>query len=263
MLNAATLRPTLMQHQGIIGLAITIAGFALLLFPFVSANADAINFLQCKPFTIEMLPAPVPRHDAEAVERLAAIEREVSSGPHPVIFLGDSLTQKWSPVAWQHYFVPLAALNAGVNGDRTEHVLWRLKKGTLDGQEPRVVVLLIGTNDIGRNRPAAIVAEGVRDNLMLLRKRFPAARILLLGVLPRGESPTFRRRRQVENVNNLIRRCADGRHIHYLDLADVLLDPRSVLTRAISPDGVHLSEQAYSRLGARLAIELDRILAKQ
>jgi lysophospholipase L1-like esterase len=254
----------MMECSRVVRLAVVVTSVILCLTVAFSAACASTGVLQCGPFTRETVPVAAPQSDPEATQRYEAIVQEVRSGRrHEILFLGDSLTQKWDASSWDRYFAPAGALNAGVNGDRTEHLLWRLAHGTLDGQEPRAVVLLIGTNDIGRNRPPATVAEGIRANLMLLRARIPAAPILLLAVLPRGESPKFWRRRQVQAVNALIRSCADGRHIRYLDLADVLLDSHGVLTRAMSPDGVHLSEQAYSRLASRLAAELDRMLAQE
>lgn len=120
-------------------------------------------------------------------------------------------------------------------------------------------MLLIGTNDIGRNRPAKVIAEGIRENLKVLRTRFPRARILLLGVLPRSESPISRRRHQVSDVNRLIQQCGDGEHVFYADLGDALLDPAGRLTRAVSTDGVHLTERGYALLTARIKAELDKI----
>ena len=179
------------------------------------------------------------------------------------VFLGDSLTQKWDRSAWERYLAPLGSLNAGVNGDRTEHLFWRIEHGNLDRQQPEVVVLLIGTNDIGRDRSADIIAEGVREILTVLRSRLPTTRILLLGVLPRSESPGSARRHQVSEVNRLIQTCDDRKHVFYADVGDALLDPTGQLTRAISPDGVHLSKHGYDLLTARLEVELKKVRSNQ
>lgn len=245
-------------------LSLVIFGILLILTsgrPAIGANADTYPQLKCRPFTNAALPAATPQTDPEAVERFRQIMREVRSGSHNILFLGDSLTRKWDPTIWNRDFAPRGALNAGVNGDRTEHLLWRLEHGDLDGQHPQAVVLLIGTNDIGRNRPPEVIAEGIRDILGLLRSHLPAARILLLGVLPRSESPFSRRRDQVREVNWRIRTCADNEHIFYDNAGEeVLLDRNGRLTRAISPDGVHLSRDGYFLLTERLEIALRPIL---
>jgi lysophospholipase L1-like esterase len=208
------------------------------------------------------MPPPTPQNDPEAVARFQLINREIATAPHAILFLGDSLTQKWDPAIWRQSFARRGALNAGINGDRTEHLYWRLEHGNLNlkGKPPQAVVLLIGTNDIGRNRSPEIIAEGIREILELLRSHFPAARLLLLGVLPRSESPVSRRRYQVHEVNRLIQHCADNRHIFYVDVGDALLDPNRRLTHMISPDGVHLSKAGYALLAARLDPELDHLL---
>jgi hypothetical protein len=127
------------------------------------SQADDPVRLKCRPFAEADLPKPVPQTDPEAIERFQLINREADARSYTVLFLGDSLTQKWDHSLWERYFVPLDALNAGVNGDRTENLLWRIEHGNLDRQRPEIAVLLIGTNDIGRNRPARIIAEGVRE----------------------------------------------------------------------------------------------------
>lgn len=226
----------------------------------LSASHQLPIRLNCGPFATAGVPAPTPQMDSEAVERMNEIRREANTGPHAILFLGDSLTRKWDPTLWQRYFVPRGALNAGVNGDRTEHLLWRIKHGDLDRQNPRAAVVLIGTNDIGSNRPGNIIAEGIRQILIALRERFPDARILLIGVLPRSELPDSHRRQQVTGVNSLIRTCQDHRHIFYDDSGEGLLNQDRYLSRAVSFDGVHLTQHGYTLLTRRIDRELDSVL---
>jgi lysophospholipase L1-like esterase len=243
--------------------SVVLFGMALAFVPgmaLAGANADVSAQLQCGPFTKAAPPTPTPQTDPEAIARFRQINREVEAGPHAILFLGDSLTQKWDPTIWEQDSIFRDALNAGINGDRTENLLWRLRNGNLYRQHPNAVVLLIGTNDIGRNRSPEIVAEGIRGILELLRSRLPDTRILLLAVLPRSESPFSRRRDQVHAVNRLIRQCDDGEHVFYADVGTALLDSAGRLTRAISPDGVHLSPLGYARLTGRLDMELHKIL---
>jgi lysophospholipase L1-like esterase len=212
-----------------------VMAIVLLLWTATSAAGQSQPQLRCGLFANYIEAAP--QTDPEAVQRFEAINREAQAGSHAVIFLGDSLTQQWDQSVWEQNFARLRPLNAGVNGDRTENLLWRIAHGNLDGQRPNLLVLMIGTNDIGRNRPAAVIAEGVRQILMDLRLRLLEARILLLGVLPRSESPSSRRRRQVAEVNQLIQTCADHRNILYANVGKALLDPGGRLSREVSPDG--------------------------
>src|SRR6516165_6729251 len=102
--------------------------------------------------------------------------------------------------------------------------LWRLQHGNLAGPQPKAVVLLIVTNDLAYGRSPELTADGIRANLEVLRERLPAARILLLGLLPREESPSAPLRLEVAQVNQLIRDCGDGEHIYFAEIGEVLLD---------------------------------------
>ena len=115
-----------------------------------------------------------------------------------MLFLGDSLTERFphdAPHVWRKHMQPHDVLNAGVSGDRTENLLWRLQNGNLDGPPPALVVMLIGTNDLaydGPPRSPALAAEGIRANLLYLRRGCPTRRSCCLGLLPRGASARFR-----------------------------------------------------------------------
>src|SRR5581483_5887459 len=116
-----------------------------------------------------------------------------------VLFLGDSLTTRWrtdGKATWDECFAPLGAINFGVGEDRTQHLLWRVTHGELAGRPPQTVVVLIGTNNLGRNTPAE-VADGIGAVVAAVRERQPAADVVLLGLLPRGRRPEDAIRREV------------------------------------------------------------------
>lgn len=217
--------------------------------------------LRCAPFTRGEIPAAAPRTDGHALERLKRINETITTAPHSVLFFGDSLTEGWDAGIWQRQLAPRGVLNAGIAGDRTDHLLWRLQHGNLAGPPPKAVVLLIGTNDLGSGRSPEVTADGVRANLALLRSRLPNAAILLLGLLPREQDPGAALRRASARVNTLIRNCADGEHIEYAEIGDVLLDRSGRLDAAISPDHLHLSGRGYALLTAQLGPTLDRLIA--
>jgi len=114
------------------------------------------------------------------------------------------LTEGWDPEVWGQNLDPRGVLNAGISGDRTDHLLWRLANGNLDGPPARAVVLLIGTNDLSFGRSPELTADGIRANLIALRQRVPDASSLVLGLLPREEAPTVPLRLAVRRVNRLI-----------------------------------------------------------
>jgi len=126
--------------------------------------------LPCGRFTEDRLGAPEPRETAPAVARFDRIKYAVGTEPYRALFLGDALTERFDPKVWQQHLAARSVLNAGVNGDRTEHLLWRLIHGNLAGPlRPSLVIVLIGTDDLGHGRPPEQAAEGIRANLLYLR----------------------------------------------------------------------------------------------
>ena len=166
-----------------------------------------------------------------------------------LVFLGDSITAGWltdGRAAWERYFAHYNPLNLGISGDETSHVLWRIEHGELDGITPRVVVLLIGTNDIGNSgQSGEDAAKGVRCIVQKIRASLPATRILLLAVFPRDEQPHTKFRREIHALNAGIFTLHDGRTVYYLDLSSTFLNADGSLPRDLFPDTLHLSAKAY------------------
>jgi len=165
-------------------------------------------------------------------------------GKVDLLFLGDSITQGWHEnQVWKRFYGPRQAANFGIGGDRTQHVLWRIQNGELEGIEPKVVVLMIGTNNASSASDDEIV-QGVTAIVEELRKRLPKAKVLLLGVFPRGEKPNAIREK-LETVNARIARLDDGSHVKFLDIGKAFLNPDGTLSREIMPDYLHLSRKGY------------------
>jgi beta-glucosidase len=223
--------------------------------------ACAAEGVRCGSFAHEQLPAPVPSPYPSALERAKSINQAVKSGRYSILFFGDSLTEGWDAAVWEKSLAARGTLNAGVSGDRTDNLLWRLQNGNLAGPAPQAVVLLIGTNDLAYGRSPVLTADGIRAVLGELRQHLPTASILLLGLLPREESPSAPLRVATTKVNLLIRDCADGKHIVYADIGDVLLDKDGRLAPVISPDALHFSARGYSLLTPRLERELEGLPA--
>jgi len=245
------------------GLRCLVAAVALCCCLAMQAQAQAP--LRCAAFTQDVLAAPEPREAAPARRRYEAINAEARAHSYPVLFLGDSLTERWHEVAedrrsWDRYFAPLGALNAGINGDRTEHLLWRIEHGNIENQHPDAVVLLIGTNDLGHGRSPEDAAEGIRRVLMNVRQRLPQARILLEGLWPRND--VARIGAEIEPVNQRIRQCADGDAIVYADTGRFLLDGQGRLTHAVMPDGLHPSPQGYEIVSPHIRDALMPLLSR-
>jgi beta-glucosidase len=226
--------------------------------------AQAEAALRCGHFTQDVLPAPEPREAAAPRKRFEQINAAVKTQPYRVLFFGDSLTERFenwdAPEVWRQHMTPRGVLNAGVNGDRTEHLRWRLDNGNLAGPAPQGVVLWIGTNDVGHGRSVEDTAEGIRADLARLRERLPAARILLLGLTPRGAAPDAKFRGPIREVNNLVQTCADNATVTFADIGGALLDPQGRLTPEISPDRLHFSRLGYERLAPPLDRLIDQLV---
>jgi lysophospholipase L1-like esterase len=239
------------------------AATALCCLLIIGNAALAQSTVPCGPFTQDRIASPEPREAAPAVARFDRIKYAVGTEPYRALFLGDSLTERFDLQVWQQHMAPRGVLNAGVNGDRTEHLLWRLKHGNLAGPPPAAVIVLIGTNDLGHGRPPEQAAEGIRADLLYLRQQLPNTRILLLGLLPRSASPDAGLRRKVAAVNDLIQHCGDNRMIVYADIGGVLLDAQGRLTPAIAPDQLHFSRRGYELLAPRLDALIDTVLPRR
>lgn len=181
---------------------------------------------------------------------LAAHERFVKiaqEGTAQLVFLGDSITAGWGSKKeiWDKAFGAYKPANFGIGGDRTQHVLWRITHGELDGIKPKAVVLMIGTNNSGSD-PAEGIAKGVTAIVETIRAKQPQAKILLLAVFPRGEKASPNPgREKLAKVNEIIAKLHDGQNIHFLDIGTKFLQPDGSLTKEIMPDFLHLSAQGY------------------
>ena len=195
--------------------------------------------------------APVDRKGAWEAQHKAFVEI-ARAGNVDLLFLGDSITALWptsNPAAWARYYVPRRPANFSIGGDHTQHLLWRLDHGELGGIRPRVIVLLIGTNNIGNNTEDQVV-EGVTAVVNRLRDKLPESKVLLLGIFPRGANrnpaqvmtaPDAR----VPKLNGRLARLGEGPGVRYLDIGPAFLDGSGQITQALMPDFLHLSRKAY------------------
>lgn len=178
-------------------------------------------------------------------ERLAA---KAKAEQPRIVFLGDSITQGWDSGIWREKWAPLGAVNLGIGGDQTQQILWRIENGALDDISPRLIVLLIGINNLwSMEWSADEVAAGIRRIVEQIEVKCPAARVLLLGILPAQIQPDAPLRLLLQEVNEHIARLDDGRRVRFLDIGGHLLEPDGVLSPTVAPDGCHLSAEGYRR----------------
>jgi beta-glucosidase len=190
---------------------------------------------------------PVPR-EANWMKRHDAMNARVKEGNVDLVFIGDSITQGWEGSGkgvWAKFYGERNAVNLGIGGDRTQHVIWRLDNGNLEGISPKLAVIMIGTNNSGNNTPEQI-AEGITVIVDQLKKKTPQTKILVLGVFPRGETSEDPRRQVNEKTNAIVSKLADDEHVFYLDIGKRFLQDDGTLSREIMPDLLHLSEKGYT-----------------
>jgi lysophospholipase L1-like esterase len=205
------------------------------------------------------------------VDRHAAASALIRTRRPDIVMLGDSITHFWGGdppdgrrtgvVAWDRLFAGRRVVNLGYGWDRTENVLWRLTHGEFEGVSPQVAVVMIGTNNVGRNTPDEIAA-GVQAICALIHERSPSTRILLLAIFPRGERPNPAR----DTVGEINQRIAalDGRDgITYLDIGAVFLSPDGTIAKDVMADFLHPTAKGYEMWAAAMKPTLDRLLTPE
>jgi lysophospholipase L1-like esterase len=209
---------------------------------------------------------PVPRPDARAQQRTDAVLKRAKDAPGEcdIVFIGDSITQGWEgngpKKVWEKYYGQRKALNFGVGGDRTQHVLWRFEHGQLDALKPKVAVLMIGTNNSNKDdNTESDILEGVTTIVQQIRTRLPQTKIVVLGIFPRGEKFNAQRGKILQ-VNQALARLADGQMVHYVDFGAQLIQSDGTISKSIMPDYLHLSEAGYEIWGEALEPKLKELL---
>lgn len=220
--------------------------------------------------------------------RNSSINAWAERGPVDLLFLGDSITQGWGTIvppkiksdaeandpqarfedfqgnaSWQKYYASRKPLCAGIGGDTTQNVLWRLDHGLLKSIKPKVVVLMIGTNNSGpKGNTGEQIGEGIIAVVHKLREKLPQTKILVLGIFPRAKDdpavskdlPEEKRSKRgklgKQNdklivANAIASKAADGQMVHYLDIGKKFLDQDGLLPNDVMPDFLHLSPKGY------------------
>lgn len=185
-------------------------------------------------------------------------------GKCDLLFLGDSITEGWgNNETWKKLYAPRNAVNFGIGGDTTQNVHWRITNGELEGLAPKVIVLMIGTNNFGlHDDKPEDVARGVEAILKTLRTKRPYAKILLLGMFPRDAKPETDFRKRIAAANALLAKFADEKHITYLDIGGKFLAADGTLPKEIMPDALHLSAKGYEVWGEAMEESLKKVLGE-
>ena len=239
-----------------------------------SADPEIKAVLKKFPSLVEVR---VPRPNSAIVPGLAPFFRQkheanvavAKEGKAELLLMGDSITDFWrnerGPFAGKKvldkYFGHWKIANFGIAGDTTQGVLYRLLNGEGEGFSPRAVMLMIGTNNTGRNT-AEEIAEGIGAVVVELRKCFPESRILLLGVFPRGRAndPV---RRTIRDINNAISKLDDGDKVQYLDIGAKFLNPDGNIPADVMSDALHPSSKGYEIWAEAVATTLSKLMDRE
>ena len=200
----------------------------------------------------------LPRHKEKLIEKK-------TMGRVDLVFLGDSITQAWEKEGadvWQTFYGSRHALNLGFNGDRTEQVLWRLEHGEVDDIQPKLLVLLVGTNNSGhRMDKAEDTALGVKRIIEVLVEKLPNTKILLLAIFPRSAKPMQKLRVLNEDVNQIIRTYADDKTVFFLDINHRFLDANGRLASNVMSDFLHPNANQYQIFAEAIEPDLQTLMA--
>ena len=215
----------------------------LTLFSSISFAHDAkISGTTPSPRTIEYSWMSVDTWNKMQAEDVAIAEK----GGVDLLFVGDSITAGWTWDIWQKNFAQYNPANFGVGGDHTGNLLWRLQHGDKGKLKPKVVVLLIGVNNFGHlNETPEQVFAGIKAVVKTLRKNYPKAKILVNGVFPFEESLTSPKRAMVKEVNSLVTKLDDNKHIFVKDYGPLLLQADGSISKEVMGDFLHPTPKGY------------------
>ena len=179
--------------------------------------------------------------------------------------MGDSITAIWMRSGlsdWQKYFAPLGSYDIAIRGEVTQITLWRMEHGALDELSPKLVVLMIGSNDLALSHPFSPedTAHGVLAVVDQIRRRLPDSELLLLGILPRGfGSADSALRRNIRQTNAILAKTS-WQHVHYLDIGDVVLNADGSVSSLCLFDGIHPTSTGFMKMAPPIYAAAKQIL---
>ena len=208
----------------------------------------------CLIFTCGLaLAQPVPRTDQNSQTAHVQLVEKARKGGIDIYFEGDSITRRWGTsdaaykdflANWNQNFFGWNAADFGWGADTIQNIHWRLENGELDGVNPKVIVLLGGTNNLPRGDNDAQVVRGIQAVLDTMQQKAPAATIILMGITPRNDMG-LELMATIHKINDGLAKLADGKKIRYLNINDKLADNDDRLFEGVTVDRLHLSVKGY------------------
>jgi lysophospholipase L1-like esterase len=214
-------------------------------------------------------PAPMGRLGTGWMRRHELINSQarqpIANGTVGLIYIGDSIVQKFENAGkevWNYYYEPRHALNLGISGDRTQHVLWRLENGNIEGINPKLAIVMIGQNN-GPFNTGAEIASGVISIIDLLRSKLKNTKILLLAIFQRRSHPTPERA-VLDEANNIIsEKYATDSVVTYLDVNYLFLRPDGTIPAELMPDFEHPSALGFEKWAEAIEPTVARLLGDE
>ena len=207
---------------------------------------------------------PAPRSGGW-MNRHESFNQRVAKGNVDLIFIGDSITHGWEgkgKAIWEKYYIKRNAVNLGIGGDRTQHVLWRLDNGNIKNINPKVAVVMIGTNNSGNGRNSAEeMIDGVTAVIEKLRTKLPKTEILLLDIFPRGQRINAQRGKILQ-VNQVLSRLDSRPHVTFLRIGQNFVSPDGSIAKDIMPDFLHLTPNGYEIWAKSIEPTLARLMGE-
>lgn len=222
--------------------------------PGVTLRPAVMPEVQTAPWAVKWW---MPRHEAKIAERKAM-------GKVDLLMIGDSITHGWENAGrgqWEARYAKRNALNLGFGGDRTEQVIWRIQNGAIDDIDPKLAVVMIGTNNTGHRREdAGRTAEGIGRIVSEIHLRHPKTKVLLLAVFPRGATADDPLRRINDSINEIIAGHAADERVTFLDLSSTFLDDEGQLPKEIMPDLLHPNVRGYELWAEAMEPSIEALL---
>jgi platelet-activating factor acetylhydrolase IB subunit beta/gamma len=178
-----------------------------------------------------------------------------------LVFLGDSLTRRWEDNidVWNKYFSAYNAANFGVGGDCLENIKWRILNGELDGIDPKVIIVLAGTNNLDKD-PEETIVNGIREIAEIIKRKLKNTKLVILGLLPRNVNETgINYARKIGRINEQLASLYANTEITYRDIGTDLINEQGAVSDMIMPDGLHLNSNGYEIIGPKLKSIIDEL----
>ena len=224
-------------------------------------------------FALTTNAADKPTHSAITPEprggnwgkRHESFNQRVAQGNVDLIFIGDSITHAWESTGknvWTEYYAKRNAVNLGIGGDRTQHVLWRLDNGNIKNIDPKVAVVMIGTNNSadGRNTAEEMI-DGVTEIVDKLRAKLPKTEILLLDIFPRGQRINAQRGKILQ-VNQVLSKLNARQYVTFLRIGHNFVGSDGRIAKDIMPDFLHLTPKGYAIWAKAIEPTLARLMGE-